>query len=237
MAIRPKIQPAHQHPRGFTLIEVLVVLTIVAGLMGAAVYGLGMVTASDLRDQAMRLTAVMKDTWSRAATEQVNYRLVLDLDANSYWVEVSDADVVTRLELQEKFDADNKRARLEEERQRDANRRNAAASDLFVDSDPFGISRATRFEPADSEAIDHKNFRDGIRLHQVLTTAQDTPITQGQVAVSFFPDGFQEPIIIVLKDERGSYYSLVNEPLTGRVKIYSRLIEDRDLLDLGEDND
>src|SRR5690554_5107766 len=75
----------------------LVVLAIAAGMMGAAIYGLNMVTAADLRDEAMRLTLVMQYTWSRAAVEQVNYRLVLDLDENTYWTEVSDAAVVKEL--------------------------------------------------------------------------------------------------------------------------------------------
>lgn len=207
----------------------LVVLAIAAGMMGAAIYGLNMVTAADLRDEAMRLTSVMQYTWSRAAVEQVNYRLVLDLDENTYWTEVSDAAVVKELS-----DA----GELRRERQQRAESRGEEDSEAMgFDTDPFGITRPTNFARAESAAIDAKNFHDGIEIYQVLTTRQNQPITDGQVAVSFFPDGFQEPVIIVLKDEHGAFYSVINEPLTGRIKIYSRLIEDRERLDQGESDD
>lgn len=239
MLTRAQNRPELATSAGFTLIEVLAVLAILGGLMGAAVYGINRLSASDLRDQSMRLAATMQFTWARAATEQVNYRLVLDLDENIYWTEVSDADVVKRIELQEQFHAElEERGRLEEERQERKNARSAGASDFFgADSDPFGITRATQFQRAEDDIVDEKSFRPGIEIHQVITSRQERPITSGKIAVGFFPDGFQEPVIIVLKDEHDGYYSLINEPLTGRVKIYSELIADRDALERGEDHD
>lgn len=217
--------------RGFTLVETLVVLAIAAGMMGAAVYGLNIITAADLRDEAMRITSVMQYTWSRAAVEQVNYRLVLDLDTNTYWTEVSDAAVVKQVS-----DA-NELRRERAPRGADPAELEAREEQMGFETDPFGISRPTDFSRAESAAIDAKNFHEGVEIYQVLTTRQDQPIREGQVAVSFFPDGFQEPVIIVLKDARDAYYSIINEPLTGRVKIYSSLIEDRERLDQGESDD
>lgn len=220
--------------RGFTLIEMLVVLAIVAGMMGAAVYGLNTVTAANLRDEAMRLTSVMQFTWSRAAVEQVNYRLVIDLDKNTYWTEVSDANVVKALseagDLRRQMDKRAENDEIEQEEGLDED-------SIGYETDPFGISQATSFTRAENAAIEPKNFHDGIEIYQVLTTRQDAPITDGVAAVSFFPDGFQEPVIIVLRDSHGAFYSVINEPLTGRVKIYSRLIENRDRLDQGESDD
>jgi len=216
--------------RGFTLVETLVVLAIAAGMMGAAVYGLNLITAADLRDEAMRITSVMQYTWSRAAIEQVNYRLVLDLDANTYWTEVSDAAVVKEV-------SDTNELRRERANRAGDQGRLEDRQDMGFETDPFGISRPTDFSRAESAAIEAKNFHEGIEIYQVITTRQDQPITDGQVAVSFFPDGFQEPVIIVLKDARDAYYSIINEPLTGRIKIYSSLIEDRERLDQGESDD
>ncbi len=211
----------------------LVVLTIVAGMFAVAIYGMNVLTASDLRDEAMRLTSVMKSTWAQAAIKHANYRLVLDLDSNKYWTEVTDAAVVKRLAAD-----DSSEGKLDEQRQDRANEQNAAASDLFgKESDPWGINQPTSFEKAKTAAIDPKNFKDGVQIYEVLTARQERPITSGKVAVGFYPSGFQEPVIIVLKNKRGEYYSLVNEPLTGRVKIYSKLVDDREKLDQGESDD
>lgn len=229
MNICPKNRARLAASRGFTLVEMLVVLAIAGGMMGAAIYGLNIVTAADLRDEAMRMTSVMQYTWSRAAIEQVNYRLVLDLDENTYWTEVSDAAVVK--ELSEAGELRRERAKRIERKGEDDE------DSMGFETDPFGITRPTNFTRAESAAIDAKNFHDGVEIYQVLTTRQDNPITDGRVAVSFFPDGFQEPVIIVLKDAHGAFYSVINEPLTGRIKIYSRLIEDRDRLDQGESDD
>ena len=90
-----------RRPRGLTLIEIAVVLTIVAALMGATVYSIQMVTNSDLRNESMRLTSTIKYTWSRAALNNAQYRMVIDLDNDTYHTEVTKAPLVAKEEDEE----------------------------------------------------------------------------------------------------------------------------------------
>jgi hypothetical protein len=218
-----------------TIIEVMVVMFIVAGLAGMSFYAVGALTATDLRDEAMRMTSAMKYTWTRAAVNGAQYRMVIDLEAGEYHTEVTDAPVV-----QEAPDnAGSSEGVLPEEAQERENAKKANASDLFgEESDPFGVHRAPTYEQVQDGAIEPRAFESGVKIKEVHVAYQDTPITSGKVAVNFFPDGFQQPVIIVLtNEEEDDFFSLVNEPLTGRVKLFSKRIEDREMLEHGEDDD
>lgn len=218
-----------------TLIEVIMVMMIMAIVAGMSVYAVGSLSATDLRDAAMRMTSAFKYTWTRAAVNGAQYRMVIDLDEGSYHTEVTDAPVVAKAP-KETGDSEGV---LPEEAQERENEKNAGASDLFgEESDPFGVHRAPTYEQVEDGALAPKKLEEGIKIHEVHVAYQDTPITSGKVAVNFFPDGFQQPVIIVLSNEEGDdFFSLVNEPLTGRVKLFSKRIEDREMLEHGESDD
>jgi prepilin-type N-terminal cleavage/methylation domain-containing protein len=207
---------------GFTVIELLVVLALVAGLTGVAVMGIGSLTSSDLRNEAMRMTSVMKYTWTQAAINNTQYRMVLDLDSNEYSVQVTDSPVAPPVQEQE-----GDEGLLPEEAMELENEQNVEASDPFRDgsSDPFGIYRPPSYETVQNAVFKGRKLKEDLTFHEVWTVGSETPIREGKVAVGFFPDGFQQQVIIILTDGEDNYYSVANEPLTGRVKIYSDRIE------------
>ena len=61
--------------RGFSLVEVLVVLAIVAGLIGTGAYMVGMIGAGDLKGQAFAIASDIKYTYSKAAVNNTQYVL------------------------------------------------------------------------------------------------------------------------------------------------------------------
>jgi type II secretory pathway pseudopilin PulG len=207
---------------GITLIELMVVMGIVAGLITAAALSIGSLTASDLRNEAMRMTSVMKYTWTQAAINNTQYRMVLDLDNNEYSVQVTDSPVAAPAPQQQ-----GDEGLLPEEAKELENEQNVEASDPFRDgsSDPFGIYKAPTYEKVQNAVFEGRELKEGLRFHHVWTVGNETPIRKGKVAVGFFPDGFQQQVIIVLTDGDNEFYSIANEPLTGRVKIYSKRIE------------
>jgi prepilin-type N-terminal cleavage/methylation domain-containing protein len=220
---------------GMTIIEMLVVLVIVAGLAALSLNAVGALSATDLRDEAMRLTSSIKYTWTRAAVNGAQYRMVIDLDSGEYHTEVTDAMVVREAPAE----TGGEEGVLPEEAQERENEQNASASNMFgEESDPFGIHRTPTYEQVQKGALKPRKLEAGVKIYEVHVAYQDRPITSGKVAINFFPDGFQQPVIIVLSNEEGDdFYSLVNEPLTGRVKLFSERIEDRDMLVHGEDDD
>src|SRR5689334_3547674 len=75
---------------GFTLIEVMVVLGIIALLMGGVVVGMRSLAKTDLRQTASQMAGSIRYLFDRARSSGKYYRLVIDLDAGRYWAEQSD---------------------------------------------------------------------------------------------------------------------------------------------------
>src|SRR5262249_46223295 len=104
--------------RGMTLIEIMVVLAIIAGVMFIARSGFRLMTKADLVEDANELTAVMRRASELAIEHGGLHRVVLDLDSEGYVVEVCQGAIaVARNELVRANDEDTKRA-LERGRQR-----------------------------------------------------------------------------------------------------------------------
>ncbi|MFU8804937.1 MAG: Tfp pilus assembly protein FimT/FimU [Bradymonadaceae bacterium] len=212
----------NQHPRGFTIIELLVVLVIAAGLMGLGVSMLNILSHSALKDESMRLTSVIKYTYHQAALNNAQYRLVLDLDQGTYHTEVTESPVVPKM-----IDLESSEGMLPEEAQ-ELEKQYRAKHDLFNEreNDPFGMhQRKPSYQRISDGEVEPRSLPDGIRIIRVVTAYQRRPFESGRAAVSFFPNGFQQHVMIYLGDEHGGVSTLVTEPLTGRVRIYSRELD------------
>ncbi len=209
-----------------TLIEILMVLMVVAGVMGAGLYMLGLVTQSQIKDEAMRMTSAIQYTYSQAALNNTPYRLVIDLENNEYYTEMSETPVVIR-QAQQEYDE----GMLPEEARQMEEERRSRRGNLFreEEDDPFGISKRVGYQRADEAVIEPRNLRNGIEFESVLTDNLDSPVTRGRAAINFYPNGFQQQAIIVIVDPSSeAKFTLVTEPLTGRVRLYSGEIDTPD---------
>lgn len=206
-------------PAGVTLVEILVVLVVVAGILGAGISMMGLLTQSHLKEETMRMTSAIQYTYSQAALNNTPYRLVIDLDNNQYYTEMSESRVVMREASQELDEG----LLPEEVRQMEADRR-SRRSDLFreEEDDPFGISRRVGYQRADDAVIEPRTLGNGIEFYSVHTANMARPVTRGRAAINFFPNGFQQQaIIILIEPESEAKFTLITEPLTGRVRLYS----------------
>jgi general secretion pathway protein H len=205
-----------------TIIEILVVLSIVAGLMGGGIYMLNILSHSKLKDESMRLTSVITYTYHQAALNNAQYRLVLNLDTGEYHTEVTESPVIPKMP-----DLNTDEGLLPEEaRQMEQKRR--ARHDLFNEreNDPFGMhQRRPSYQRIEDSEVKPRTLPEGIRFTKVMTAHQRRPFESGRAAISFFPNGFQQQALIVLTDERGGAYTLITEPLTGRVRIFSGALD------------
>jgi general secretion pathway protein H len=74
------------HPRGFTLIELTIVIVIVGVFLVLSVPRLGQITDRNLKVGSRRLSVTAKYLFNRATVKRTIYRLNYDLRANEYWV-------------------------------------------------------------------------------------------------------------------------------------------------------
>ena len=59
----------------------------------------------------------------------------------------------------------------------------------------------------------------GVKIVQVVTGLRGEIVTSGRAYVHFFPSGFGERALIELSDKSEGVYSLLNHPLTGKVRL------------------
>jgi len=209
---------------GFTLLEVLIVVAIVALMSGLAAAGFRSVTKSQLRADAAQLSGAMRYLFDRASTTGKMYRLVLDLDNQKYFAETSDdrffmpGEPESELQIQK---------RLEREKQEDDEAKKKA--DLASSSgDDTAKYMPQEFRPRRAQFAAFKDTSlkpvtlKKSKLALVFTPRLTDPVTKGRAYIYFFPLGQTEAADIQISDTAGeSFFSLIVHPITGRVRIES----------------
>ena len=202
---------------GITIVELMVVMGIVATMLGVGAYSISTITASDLKNDALRVAAVMRYTYSNAALNNSRYRLVFNLETGEYYTEVTDEALIATSNT----DEDDEEFLTDEARE--LGRQADEENDLFdeEEADPFGLNRKVSFQRVNDVVIEKTKLKQGIRFVEVHTTYREAPHSTGTAAMSFYPNGFQDQVMVVLEDVSGARVSLVSEPMTGRILIYT----------------
>jgi len=87
-----------QRSRGFTLIEMGVVLGLLALALAIAVPSVNALTGARLRTSATMASGMMREAYARAAITGKVHRMVLDIDEGAFWLERTDERFVLAAE-------------------------------------------------------------------------------------------------------------------------------------------
>ncbi len=209
--------------RGFTVVELLVVIAILAVMAGGGIYLLGMITHSHLKDEATRMATAMRYTSDQAGLNNRQYRMIIDLDSQEYYTEVTEEEVVLEDALDDIDDRYDEGLLPEEVREMEEQRRSQRGS-MFreEEDDPFGISQRTGYQRAEESQVEPRELDNNIIIERVRVETRSSPVTEGRVAIHYFPSGLQQQAKVVFRDPSSEMrYTLITEPLTGRVHVYS----------------
>ena len=209
---------------GFTLIEVILVVSIIAVIVTGATFGLGAVTRTRLRSSSYKVMSAARFAYNRAITQGTTTRLLFDFEKNTMAVQETYTPVT--LATDEQLESDEGAA-----------------------IDPWDLARAriekpleppvprSPFQPiANSNGKELKRYTaqpigDGISVHALITPHELQKRTEGEGAVYFFPGGVTEQAVIQLSDSSETVYSVEIHPLTGHAKIHNFAYEPVEELD------
>lgn len=214
---------ARQDERGITVVELMVVMAIVSIMMGLGAMALGSINDGDLREDAGNVAAAIKYTYSNAAINNTHYRLVFQVGGNEYYSEIASSGVERTVKTS---GTNNTEDYLTEEAQRLADKVEEER-DLFADEEenPFGVNRKVSYERVEDAILDKTRLHEGVRFTKIIKAGSDEEYTSGTVSMSFFPNGFQEQVFILMETTDGAKIALVTEPLTGRVLTFTNTEE------------
>jgi type II secretion system protein H len=191
-----------RHRRGFTLIEILAVVAILALVAAFVVPNLGGIRRRALRNEAQQIAAQLELARQRAVVTGVPHRLWLELDQAEYRLEwlAQDPDDVAL----------------------------AAAPELELSGNsPISLAaphtQALEFHPIPGNYGKLQVLTDPFYIEAV-----DTPvgrITKGQVSIEFGRDGSAEYTRIYLQDAVGDRVALDVQELDERVRVRSDDLE------------
>ena len=226
---------------GLTMLEIMVVLAIIAGMFVLVRGGFRMVTKADLVEDATELAAMIRRTSQLSIEHGEMHRIVLDLDKNAYVVEVCEGattiarnEAVTNDALKKKEALDRGQLQLQ-----------TMPKDAFAAGDPAETERRAialaGAHVADKECVavtdlvtgDAAGKRwgrlleasKGIKFKQVYVQHDDDPVTKGQVALYFWPMGSSEKADVELTDG-DAVFSILVYGLTGKVELRDGALKD-----------
>ncbi len=190
--------------RGMTLIEIMVALAIIAIVSVSAIVGLGAIKRGKLRSSANKLAGTIRYAHNRAITTNSYYRLKMDLDKNTYQLEVSEHAP---------------RLRKGQTAEEVASTEPLTNSPSAPEDDVSSASPKASFETVSDTSTRPVEIPPEIELKAAFTSRTKDVKRNGKVYLYFFPDGHTEQgfICIGRRDESDSEYLLKIGPLTGRV--------------------
>jgi prepilin-type N-terminal cleavage/methylation domain-containing protein len=188
----------NRQQRGFSLIEILIVLGLVALLVTTFAAKIGKSNRSMKRD-VRYFAASMKDLRNKARMRNITYRLVINLPENkserqSYWVETTSKRFLVT------YDEDEIKKQKENLKE--------------GDPDPSGFDVDKELSPKGPQPLP-----DGLFFSSVEIAAQQKEFTAGRLYIHFFPEGRVEEVAVHLTDGKTLQWTLAIHPLTGRVDI------------------
>lgn len=209
---------------GFTLIEVILVVTIIAVVVTGATFGLGAVTRTRLRSASFRVMSAARFAYNRAITQGTTTRLHFDFEKDTMAVQESTTPVTLATDEQLESDRgdavdpwDLARSRLEK------------PLETPTPTSPFHPIANSSGKVLDRYTA--KPVGDGISVLALITPHDREKRTEGEGSVYFFPGGLAEQAVIQLSDSSETVYSVEIHPLTGNARIHNFAYEPIDDLD------
>ena len=195
------------HSRGFTLIELMIVMSVIALLAAAAAPALGALTGADARKGAGELAAAMRWLFDSAAVRHATCRLVLAPASRSYWAECAPGRTT--------IEADPEKARAAERRREEE------------DAAGEGGAKGPGFAKFADPIVGERELPGNAGFRAIRIDGRDALSGDANAYVHFFPGGRAQSARVTIAD--GDHvFSIRLEPFTGHARVTAGEPEGRD---------
>lgn len=195
--------------RGFSLIEISIVILIIGGLLAIALPKMSF-NKIDTKKVIREITVSAKEVRNRAKLYGTTYRLAFRLDADnqSYWVEKSTS--VTYID------------KVALEKARDE------AKDSFRKDENQEGKVPPQFQPDATVFKKEQTLPRGYSFKLIESGARNVTYSDGMAYIHFFPQGFIETALIQIEDPKKNIWSITFNPITGQAAILpeAKLLKD-----------
>jgi general secretion pathway protein H len=199
--------------RGFTLVELVIAIAVVAVLSAAAVPAMNAVTGVNARAAAGEIAGAMRFLFETASLRNQTCRLALDLDERAWWAECTRDRVFAARGAQDPRELAREDDEALEERfpeERDAEKRRLLAK-----------AKWGRFE---DRLARRRELPGGAAFAGVWAEHQREPLAKGRAYVYFYPQGRTELARVPVVDGDHAY-TVTLQPYTGRAQVTAGLPE------------
>ena len=213
-----------------TLIEIMIVVTIMASVMALAAYGMGFIGAADVNSEALRVSSLVRYTFNMAATSNVTLQMQIDFETNQFKVE--------KLTLSGGLSEDELRGTTLKSAGVESQRENWRAARMDAEDSKFGRVERTTIDGDTFLTEEDSKLADGVYFIGIMTSHHDEMQTEGIGTINFFANGFVERSVIILGNEAAKnsetsgmaeegtvYYTVSISPLTGQSSVTAGKME------------
>ena len=222
---------------GFTLIEVLIVVVIVAMLFGAVAVSYSQLPKMQLREAGRKFAGGVRFLSGRARTSRTLLRLVMDLDKESPVLKVERFPPGLALPHRDP------RVDEEEEETLEWRYENWTRMDLSNPVGPLGaadpgkpfLPPLSQWESLETQ-MKTEIVLENVRIASVTFPCMNKEFTSGLVSLAFYPNGTNWGAVILLRSTAEHELSVIVEPMTGHVRYESGFVVPGDLCEDAEGN-
>jgi len=202
---------------GLTLIELIIVAAVFAMIVAIMVPSVESITGVHLKTSASCLAGTIRYTYDLAARKGVAFRVAIDIDENSYWVESASEKFLLDREKTEVRDGVLEEPDEDEE---DRRRSRRFVNRNFIEGGGMWHARKrASFSDFAGPTTAKVALPQGIAFQDVWVAHQSDVVTTGRAYLYCFPTGMTERAVIHLVEENEDVYSVTVEALTGSVRI------------------